>query len=113
MTPRFTYYSSVVVLLLITAACRAVSFDPAASDYIGHPGHTLYVSPLGDNSDGSSWPKAFRTIQAALSAIPDDKGGHRVIVRPGTYPEALLMPKHKGAAGSYNLLVDDVDGKLG
>jgi hypothetical protein len=69
--------------------------------------------PFGDNTDGSSWAKAFRTIQAALSAIPDDKGGHRVIVRPGTYPEALLMPKHKGAAGSYNLLVGDVDGKLG
>jgi len=29
-------------------------------------GRTLYVSKLGDNSDGSSWSKAFTTVQAAL-----------------------------------------------
>ena len=40
-------------------------------------GLTLYVAKLGDNSDGRSWRSAFRTIQAALDAIPDDKGGHR------------------------------------
>ena len=30
-------------------------------------GATLYVSKLGDNSDGSSWAKAFNTIQKALA----------------------------------------------
>jgi hypothetical protein len=30
----------------------------------------IYVSKLGDNSDGSSWEKAFHTIQVALSAVP-------------------------------------------
>jgi hypothetical protein len=74
---------------------------------------TLYVSKLGDHSDGSTWQKAFRTIQAALDAVPDEKGGHRIIVRPDTYVEANLAPVHKGAAGSYNALVGDFDGGLG
>ncbi len=29
-----------------------------------------------------------RTIQQALDAVPDGRGGHRVIIRPDTYPEA-------------------------
>lgn len=74
---------------------------------------TLYVSKLGDNSDGSSWAKAFRTIQVALQAVPDATGGHRIIVRPDTYFEANLFPAQKGAAGAYNELVGDVDGRLG
>jgi len=76
-------------------------------------GQNLYVSKLGDNSDGSSWPKAFRTVQAALNAVPDNKGGHRIIVRPDTYMEANLFPAQKGAAGAYNQLIGDTDGSLG
>lgn len=76
-------------------------------------GGTLYVSKLGDNSDGSTWNKAFTTIQAALNAIPDDQGGHRVVIRPDTYGEANLFPAHKGAAGAYNELIGDFDGSLG
>jgi hypothetical protein len=76
-------------------------------------GVTLYVSKFGDNSDGSTWDKAFRTIQAALLSVPDDNGGHRVVIRPDTYAEANLYPAHKGAAGAYNLLVGDWDGSLG
>ena len=76
-------------------------------------GMTLYVSKRGDNSDGSSWAKAFHTIQAALQAVPDARGGHRIVVRPDTYMEANLFPAHKGASGAYNLLVGDVDGRLG
>ena len=76
-------------------------------------GATLYVSKLGDDSDGSSWARAFTTIQAALSAIPDDHGGHRVLVRPDTYFEANLFAAHPGAEGAYNQLVGDVDGTLG
>ena len=45
--------------------------------------------------------------------MPDDRGGHRIVVRPDTYPEANLHPAHKGAAGSYNVLIGDVDGTLG
>jgi len=76
-------------------------------------GKTIYVSKQGDNSDGSSWGKAFHTIQAGLLAVPDDKGGHRVVIRPDTYAEANLYPSHKGAPGAYNLMIGDVDGKLG
>lgn len=74
---------------------------------------TLYVSKLGDNSDGSSWAKAYHTIQAALSAVANDRGGHKIVVRPDTYIEANLAPMHKGAANAYNTLVGDFDGSLG
>jgi hypothetical protein len=93
---------------LLAAAC-----DPAAVDYAGRKGKTFYVSKQGDNSDGGSWAKAFHTIQAALLAVPDDQGGHQIVVRPDTYVEANLYTNHKGAEGSYNLLIGDVDGRLG
>lgn len=78
-----------------------------------HTSVTLYVSKLGDNSDGSSWQRAFHTIQKALEAIPDAEGNHRVIVRPDTYMEANLFPAHRGAPGAYNVLEADYDGRLG
>jgi hypothetical protein len=77
------------------------------------PAATLHVSKLGDNSDGSTWAKAFTTIQAALAKVPDAKGGHRIVIRPDTYMEANLQSPHKGAAGAYNTFVGDHDGKLG
>jgi pectin methylesterase-like acyl-CoA thioesterase len=100
-----------LVLLLLVAASfasplpgrvRAAPWDPGAADYSGHKGKTLYVSKLGDDSDGSSWQKAFRTIQAAMQAVPGGQGGNRVIVRPDTYPEAIIYPSHDGASGAYN-----------
>lgn len=84
---------------------NALAQDPVRS--------TLYVSKLGDNSDGSTWAKAFTTIQAALDAIPDDQGGHRIIIRPDTYMEAMLTTAFKGAEGAYNQLIGDVDGRYG
>lgn len=77
------------------------------------PRAALFVSKLGDNSDGSSWEKAFHTIQSALGAVPNAQGGHRIIVRPDTYMEAMLSPAYSGAEGAYNELLGDVDGKLG
>lgn len=74
---------------------------------------TLYVSKLGNNTNGSSWNHAYNTIQTALGAIPDDKGGHRIIIRPDTYFENNVFPAHKGAKGRYNELIGDVDGRLG
>ena len=105
-------YSFLSVFFLSTMVWAA-SFDPTAGDYTGNKGSTVYVSKLGDNSDGSSWQKAFHTIQAALSAVPDTKGGHRIIVRPDTYVEAQLAPAYPGAANSYNALIGDFDGSLG
>ncbi len=76
-------------------------------------GTDLYVSKLGDNTDGRSWRTAYRTIQAALDAVPDDRGGHRVLVRPDTYMEANLNPAFRGAHGAYNQMIGDWDGSLG
>lgn len=109
---RKAVLSACFVALSANALLAAV-WDPAAADYAGHKGKKIYVSKLGDNSDGSSWEKAFHTIQAGLSAVPDDKGGYQVIVRPDRYVEANLAPAHAGAAGSYNALIGDFDGSLG
>jgi hypothetical protein len=76
------------------------------------PRHCLYVSKLGDNTTGRSWASAFRTVQAALDAVPTG-GACRIIVRPDTYMEANLHPAHAGASGAYNELIGDADGKLG
>ena len=78
-----------------------------------HSGITLYVSKLGDNSDGSSWHKAFTNVQAALDAIPDENGGHRIIIRPDTYMESMLAPTFRGKSGAYNELIGDTDGRFG
>ncbi|HML76193.1 MAG TPA: hypothetical protein PKB02_17015 [Anaerohalosphaeraceae bacterium] len=102
-----------LVMFCGAGVMSAAGWDPMAGDYSGHAGRTIYVSRLGDNSDGSSWQKAFHTIQAGLSAVPDEQGGHRVVVRPDRYVEANLAPAYRGAAGAYNVLVGDFDGSLG
>ncbi|MGC8989065.1 MAG: hypothetical protein ACP5MD_02985, partial [Verrucomicrobiia bacterium] len=84
--------------------------NPALNNRVGR---TIYVSKLGDDSDGSSWVHAFRTIQRALDAVPDERGGHHIVVRPDTYMEANLYPAHKGAAGAFNVLESDYDGRFG
>jgi len=73
----------------------------------------IYVSKLGDDSDGKSWETAFNTVQKALNAIPDDKGGYRVVVRPDRYFEPNLLPSQSGAKGAYNELIGDFDGQYG
>ena len=104
----------IAVLVLAGAVVRAAfPFDPSGPGYGGRRGNTLYVSALGDGSDGTSWERAFGTIQAALLAVPDQRGGHRVIIRPGTYVEANLYAAYPGAEGAYNLLLGDFDGSFG
>ncbi len=95
------------------AAFASAIVDPTAPGYSGRKGTVIFVSKLGKNADGSTWKKAFPTIQAALSAIPDDQGGHIIMVRPDTYVEDNIFTAFKGAKGSYNLLVGDTDGRLG
>jgi hypothetical protein len=115
LAPRLMLLFSIALTVshFPSSALHAASWDPAATDYSGHRGNTIYVSKLGDNSDGSSWRKAFHTIQAALLAVPDDRGGHRIIVRPDRYLEANLAPAYRGASGAYNALIGDFDGSLG
>lgn len=102
---------TLLTAILSTCISRGAEAFAAPSDVQG--GVTLYVSKLGDNTDGRSWKTAFHTIQKALDAVPDDKGGHQVIVRPDTYVEANLAPAYKGAAAAYNSLIGDFDGGLG
>lgn len=106
--PRCRSCAPFVALLMLAHGAASAADIP-----MKRQGKTFYVSKLGDDSDGSSWVKAFRSIQKALSVIPDDKGGHRVIVRPDTYMEANLHVAHKGAKNAYNVLLADFDGSLG
>jgi hypothetical protein len=101
---RVRVSSSAICVLLLLLACAAQALSSPA---------TLYVSKLGDDTSGLSWAHAFNTIQKALGALPDAGGGHRIMVRPDTYFEHDLFPSQKGAAGRYNELIGDTDGKLG
>jgi len=102
---------------LLLASCFWPLMTRAVEAPVGVGGHrrgvTLHVSKLGDNSDGRSWKTAFHTLQAALDAVPDAQGGHRILIRPDTYDEANLYPAHKGAPSAYNILQGDWDGSLG
>ena len=93
-------------IMAATAMTAAFAQTPASMEG-GRAGVTLYVSKGGDNSDGSSWSNAFTTIQQALLAVPDDQGGHRILIRPDRYVEANLYPAFKGARGAYNVLTGD------
>ena len=102
-----------ILLAASLPALAAFGADTARAVEGQRRGVTLYVSKLGNNSDGRSWKTALHTLQAALSAVPDAQGGHRIIVRPDVYDEANLYPAHPGAAGAYNVLEGDWDGRLG
>ena len=100
---KMPFLNKLIASILLTfatwpplAMLHAAPNDPAAADYAGHKGRTIYVSKKGDNSDGSSWQKAFHKIQDALKAIPDNKGGHTIVIRPDTYVEANLAADHPG-----------------
>lgn len=47
---------------------------------------TIFVSPTGDNTDGTTWTKAFNSIQAALSVAAS---GNEIWVQQGTYTIAV------------------------
>lgn len=111
--PVSTFFLLNLLMLISLISMATSTVDPTDYNYSGRKGITIYVSKLGDNTNGSSWQKAFHSIQAALSAVPDDKGGHIIIVRPDTYVEANLYTASKGAPGAYNILLGDVDGRLG
>jgi hypothetical protein len=106
---------SIVVNRCLSAFLTGIAILLHAAMYAetSRAGSTIYVSKLGDNSDGSSWKSAFHTIQAGVQAVPDERGGHQVLVRPDTYPEANLFASYKGAVGGYNELLGDFDGGLG
>lgn len=100
--------SMLTALVLVYAATTGTAVEAEQSN-----SSALHVSKLGDNSDGTSWAKAFHTIQQAIQAVPDESGGHRILIRPDTYMESNLFPAHRGAKGAYNTLEADFDGSLG
>lgn len=103
-------------MLTIYRICRLCIVGLAISTIVGAetaPRGSIYVSKLGDNSNGLSWKTAYHTVQQALAAVPDAGGGHRIVVRPDVYMEANLFPAQRGAEGAYNELVGDFEGTLG
>ena len=113
---RLWIFIILIINLLILSwsnSFASITIDPSTPGYQGRKGVTLYVSKSGNNTDGTSWEKGYNSIQAALSAIPDSLGGHRIIVRPDTYVEANFSTAFKGAKGAYNLLIGDANGRLG
>ena len=83
-----------LALLCLVTGMSLIAGAVAAVNPGGDQPHrrTLYVSKLGDNSDGLSWAKAFRTIQAALDAVPDDHGGN---LTPAPAPTPTPSPPAK------------------
>lgn len=105
--------TAIVWLAILFAPTNLLNLLPDAHGYSKPASRTIYVSKHGDNTDGSSWKKAYTTIQRALDAVPNSEGGYRIAIRPDTYQEANLYPAHKGAHGAYNELIGDFDGALG
>lgn len=101
------------MLVVMGVLCAMAAAPCRGAEEAKVTGKILYVSKLGNNADGATWATAYATIQAALQAVADDQGGHRIVVRPDTYFEANLFPSRKGAEGAYNELIGDTDGKLG
>jgi hypothetical protein len=100
---------NIAALMLV---CILINHLPAG-ETMASPEKTIYVSKLGNSTDGTSWINAYSTIQTALDAIPDANGGYRIIIRPDIYFEAMLFPANRGAAGAYNSLIGDMDGRYG
>ena len=64
---------SIVSLVKGGASCSEVIEEAVGASIIGRAVTAiLFVSPNGDNSDGSSWSKAFNTIQGALAVASTD-----------------------------------------
>ena len=59
----------------------------------------ITVSTTGsDTNDGSSWSKAFRSIQAAINAA---ESGDKVLVAAGTYAERITLKKDVALYGGF------------
>lgn len=75
----------------------------------------LYVSPNGDNSDGSSWEKAYNTIAAAVTAASADPEDFTLImIAKGTYTIAaqIEVTKHvelRGVSKYLTKIINTID----
>jgi len=57
--------------------------------------------------------QGLRTIQAALTAVPDDHGGHRILVAADTYMEAKPLSCASRCRRRLQRAVGDSAGRLG
>lgn len=73
---------------------------------------TIYISPSGDNSDGTTWAKAYTSLAAASACATDALGGHRTIVAGNcVYTDDILgtSPLFAGTVGAHNHIIFDCD----
>ncbi len=103
-----TGFEAIVIMIMLLV----IMSDNSNASSFQLRSKTIYVSKLGSNTDGASWQTAYTSIQAALNAVPDNSGGHKIIIRPDTYFEANLFPAYKGAKNAYDEIIGDTDGKL-
>ncbi|HEY3269030.1 MAG TPA: right-handed parallel beta-helix repeat-containing protein [Armatimonadota bacterium] len=62
----------------------------------------IRVKPSGDDHrDGSSWPKALRTLRAAMD-LAAAKGGADIWAAAGTYGEAVTVPPFVSLYGGFS-----------
>lgn len=99
----------ICLFLINLSAGGSIRVNPLDQNYTCRKGITVYVSMYDNNTNGSSWKMGHQNIHAAFSAIPDDKDGRKVMIRPDTYEEANVFTANKGAKGAYNLIVGDTD----
>jgi Periplasmic copper-binding protein (NosD) len=68
---------------------------------------TLFVSPSGSDTGPCSWASPCQTIGHAVDAAAP---GSRIVVRAGTYHEAVVIPKRLTVVGRHAVI--DADGIL-
>lgn len=62
------------------------------------PARTIHVAKSGNNSDGATWGRAYRTIQVAVdSATHED----HIWVKQGTYVESVVVRSHCKVFGGF------------
>ncbi|PKO15700.1 MAG: hypothetical protein CVU39_09250 [Chloroflexi bacterium HGW-Chloroflexi-10] len=78
---------SVGLCLITLILISGLSINPVLADiHLQESGDVWYVSQIGNNSDGSSWDKAFTGLQAALSVAVS---GDEIWVAAGVYTPGL------------------------
>ena len=76
-----SYIKQLITGSLVSATKESQFQDEMGMATVGRPvTATLRVSPNGDNTDGSSWSKAYTTIQGALDAASTDTGDCTLIL---------------------------------
>jgi len=132
---RLSYLIILLLILIFTVSCdvldelgdmddQTVNLDQEADIEVEEPGEeqapgpttswqpvsgTYYVSPGGDDSDGSTPAAAFRMISKAISAASP---GNTIVVMPGVYSEEMMEMYDLGDPGSPITIRGEGDGVI-